>query len=125
MPDSEPTVPVGDDTQLLDQVRALAEDIAAGQAVRANSISHLDPIEMENVRDMRSDRSLREKYALWIMILLGIQIVVADVVFFLYAAKGVHWQIPPVTMSTWLSSVVVQVVGVVLVVTKGLFSKPK
>lgn len=51
---------------------------------------------------------------------MGAQVVVADVVFFIYAyAAG--WHISDRVISAWLGATVVQVVAVALTVTRGLF----
>jgi len=49
------------------------------------------------------------------------QVVCADVVFVVYAARGVHWKIPTAAIDAWLAATVVQVIGIVLVITRSLF----
>jgi hypothetical protein len=58
----------------------------------------------------------------WVLIgaLVG-QLIVADVVFILYACLGVGWNISQPIIGAWLGAAVVQVIGVVLVVTRSLF----
>lgn len=50
-----------------------------------------------------------------------LQIICADVVFILYAIKGVNWEIPTAAIQAWLAATVVQVIAVVLVITRSLF----
>lgn len=45
----------------------------------------------------------------------------ADAVFIVYAWVGVKWRIPPAVISAWLGALVVQVIGVVAIVVKGIF----
>lgn len=53
--------------------------------------------------------------------LLGAQFVVADAVFVIFAWAGRKWDLPPGVIEVWLAATVVQVVGVVAVVTRHLF----
>jgi hypothetical protein len=67
------------------------------------------------------DHGLRQKYADWIIRLLGVQFVIADAVFVAFAWAGRRWDLPPGVIEVWLAATVVQVVGVVAVVTRHLF----
>jgi hypothetical protein len=67
------------------------------------------------------EHGLRQKYADWILWLLGAQFVVADAVFVAFAWAGRGWDLAPGVIEVWLAATVVQVVGVVAVVTRHLF----
>jgi hypothetical protein len=67
------------------------------------------------------EHGLRQKYADWIICLLGAQFLVADAVFVAFAWAGRRWDLPPGVVEVWLAATVVQVVGVVAVVTRHLF----
>jgi uncharacterized membrane protein len=67
------------------------------------------------------EHGLRQKYADWILLLLGSQFVVADLVFVVFAWAGRGWDLPSGVVEVWLVATVVQVVGVVAVVTRHLF----
>jgi hypothetical protein len=67
------------------------------------------------------DYGLRQKYADWILWLLGAQFLIADAVFVAFAWAGRSWELPPGVIEVWLAATVVQVVGVVAVVTRHLF----
>lgn len=67
------------------------------------------------------EHGLRERYAGWILWLLGAQFLVADAVFVAFAWAGRSWDLPSGVMEVWLAATVVQVVGVVAVVTRHLF----
>jgi hypothetical protein len=54
------------------------------------------------------------------LIAVVIQVVLADVAFFLYGFTN-HWHIPAAAISAWLAAIVIQVVGVVMVVAKDIF----
>jgi hypothetical protein len=67
------------------------------------------------------DRELKKKYATWLCWLLSAQLALADTVFVVYAWAGKHWRLDGPVIEIWLGATVVQVVGVVLVVTRHLF----
>ena len=66
---------------------------------------------------------LRSKYAKGLLYLLGLQLVAANVVFCIYAAIGKHWRLDDGVIQVWLAATVVQMVGVVTVVTRYLFPR--
>jgi glutathione S-transferase len=67
------------------------------------------------------EHGLRQRYADWIIWLLGAQFVIADAVFVAFAWAGRRWDLPPGVVEVWLAATVVQVVGVVAIVTRHLF----
>lgn len=67
------------------------------------------------------EHGLRQKYADGILWLLGAQFLVADVVFVSFAWAGRGWDLTPGVIEVWLAATVVQVVGVVAIVTRHLF----
>jgi glutathione S-transferase len=67
------------------------------------------------------EHQLRQKYADWIIWLLGAQFVIADLVFVAFAWAGQGWDLAPGVVEVWLAATVVQVVGVVAIVTRHLF----
>lgn len=67
------------------------------------------------------EHGLRQKYADWIIWLLGTQFVIADAVFIVFAWAGRSWDLTPGVIEVWVAATVVQVVGVVAIVTRHLF----
>jgi hypothetical protein len=67
------------------------------------------------------EHGLRQCYADWILRMLGAQFLVADIVFVTFAWAGRRWDLPPEVVEVWLAATVVQVVGVVAIVTRHLF----
>jgi hypothetical protein len=67
------------------------------------------------------EHGLRQSYADWILRILGAQFFVADVVFVAFAWAGRRWDLPPGVIEVWLAATVVQILGVVAVVTRHLF----
>ena len=74
-------------------------------------------------KDHAQDIGLKRTYALALLIALGIQLLIADAVFVAYAWAGVDWAVASSVMDVWLGAVVVQVIGVILVVTRYLFPR--
>jgi len=67
------------------------------------------------------EHGLRQSYADWILRIVGAQFFVADVVFVTFAWAGRRWDLPPEVIEVWLAATVIQVVGVVAIVTRHLF----
>src|ERR1700712_464537 len=67
------------------------------------------------------EHGLRQMYADWILWLLGAQFVIADAVFVTFAWVGRSWELSSGVIEVWLAATVVQVVGVVAIVTRHLF----
>jgi hypothetical protein len=94
------------------------------QLVQANTAKAADPMGDEAVADSQSNRALKESYArFWKWATLA-QVLIADGLFLMYAWRGEHWKIQPQVMEFWLSATVIQIVGVVLVITHNLFPTP-
>lgn len=74
--------------------------------------------------DSRQNIDLKAIYALGMLILLGGQVYCADWVFIQYG-KGNHWHIPVAAIQAWLAATVVEVIGVVIVITRYLFPARK
>jgi glutathione S-transferase len=74
-------------------------------------------------RFAEQEHGLRQSYADWLLWLLGAQFLIADAVFVAFAWAGRRWALPPEVIEVWLAATVVQVVGVVAIVTRHLFPK--
>lgn len=71
--------------------------------------------------DRQLKLELRRRIGWFALIMTGCQVACADVVFILYAWLGMHWQVPTAAIQAWLAATVVQVIGIVLVITRSLF----
>lgn len=67
------------------------------------------------------EHEVRQDYAKGILWLLRVEIVVANAVFIVFAWVGEKWKLETAVIDVWLGATVVQVVGIVLVVTRHLF----
>jgi hypothetical protein len=102
------------------------EHDTSGAAGLPEQFRHL--AEKERVQEMKlrglfavQEHGLRQKYADWIILLLGAQFVIADAVFVAFAWAGRGWDLPSGVVEVWLAATVVQVIGVVAIVTRHLF----
>jgi hypothetical protein len=72
-----------------------------------------------------ANERLKLRLRKWLAIIAGCaalaQVATADIVFILYASHGRHWNVPTAAIQAWLAATVVQVIGVVLVITRSLF----
>jgi hypothetical protein len=68
----------------------------------------------------QDDLGLRKRVANGALIAMIVQIGLADAGFYLYG-DGNHWRIPAMAIEGWLAATVIQVVSVVLVITRYLF----
>lgn len=66
---------------------------------------------------------LKRKYGKWVLWMMAAQLVMANGVFITYAWVGYDWKIPASVMQIWLGATFVQVVGVVIVITRSLFPR--
>jgi hypothetical protein len=73
-------------------------------------------------RDYEQDIALKKTYARWLLIAMTVQLAVADAGFFWYGIANT-WAIEPIVMEFWLSSAVVQVIGIVYVIARYLFPR--
>ena len=109
--------------QQFQAVRRFAEIVQ--REIRTNQqvgqLESLDPFDSLRRDHLAQRHALRGEFAKNLKFLLVGQIIVADVVFIIYAWVGVKWRIPPTVISAWLGALVVQVIGVVAIVVKGIF----
>lgn len=97
----------------------------AGDAFEDLDRLNLDPHDHEALRgiDHWQDIRLKKSYARWLLIMVAAQLVVADAVFIAYAWAGEGWHLDKGVIQVWLGATLVELVGVVLVVTQYLFPK--
>lgn len=105
-----------------EEIRALARR-AADRPDTVRPTRELTPWEELRQADYRQDMRLREKYANWLLWGLGAELVIVNLLFWLYAAIGMHWRIPSAAIEVWLGATVVQVVGIVAIVARYLFPR--
>jgi hypothetical protein len=79
-----------------------------------------DRHERLNLREHEEKLDLRMKVGKELLFVMKLQMFAADLVFVLYGFWN-GWDIPAVAIDGWLAATVIQVIGVVLVITRSLF----
>ena len=77
--------------------------------------------ELDEFQARRAEIKLRSRFGYVLLGLLVGQVAIADVVFVVFGSVN-GWRIDGTTMQVWLGAAVVQVIGLVFVVVKYLFS---
>jgi hypothetical protein len=85
--------------------------------------SPIDRLDETRAEDYAQDVRLKGRYAMWLLGAMMVQLGIADAGFLLYAWLGVAWNVTPRLIEFWLSATVVEIVGIVLVVTRYLFPR--
>jgi len=89
----------------------------------AAELQSLGPERAAAVEDQLQETELKRTYARSLLRLMFGQLIVANGVFIAYAWVGKDWNLETSVINVWLAATVVQVVGVVLVVTRSLFPR--
>ncbi|MEZ0577300.1 hypothetical protein [Nocardioides sp. MH1] len=88
------------------------------------------PVPKEPYRDRKrehklqrqiDEHDLRKRVAKYTYVATAVQIGIADAVFVMYAWWGVSWSVPTEAIAAWLGATVIQVIAVLLVITRYLF----
>jgi hypothetical protein len=97
---------------------------AIAEATEASTLDKHDQLakELKN-RGLRERLGQRKVYAFGVIGLTGAQLAFADFVFCKYAIEQ-HWDLSSQALDVFLGATVVQVIGVVLAIAKGLFDDP-
>src|SRR4051794_34016633 len=75
--------------------------------------------------DLEQSIKLKRFYGLGILLLMGLQLIVVNAVFVFYSDYGYHWHPPEGVVQIWLTATFVQIVSVVVVITRSLFPGEK
>ena len=109
-----------------DEVQEVLQAGAVRETALPEHLKHL--AEKNQAQEIELKRKFAEQeYDLWktyarrILLLLFGQFLIADTVFVVFAWVGESWHLSTAVIDVWLAATVVQVVGIVLVVTRNLF----
>ena len=92
-----------------------------GQKLPAQTDAELEVLrKTTRVKGEQADLILRKRVANGALIVMLVQIALADAGFYLYG-HGNGWHIPVAAIDGWLGATVIQIVSVVLVITGYLF----
>jgi hypothetical protein len=105
--------------------------MSSGQPLRdvrvedVGDLEGLDPHDHQALHgiDHWQDIKLKKSYAKWLLILVAAQLALADTVFIAYAWAGRSWQLDGGVIEVWLVATLVELIGIVLVVTQYLFPR--
>jgi hypothetical protein len=87
-----------------------------------NRVERLPSTQELATRDKKQDLELKAIYGYLLLALVLLQIVVADVIFIVYA-RHKKWDVDPNVMKFWLAATVVEVIGMVTIVVRYLFPR--
>jgi len=103
--------------------KQLAQEIeAARQEGETKRERMQQEIDAQRERD-KQEIELRRTYARGLLRILTGQLIIADVIFWVFAEVGKGWNLSTAVINAWLAAVVVEVIGVVTVVTLHLFPR--
>ncbi len=101
------------DSQLTEQVLEILH------AIPRQASESLDPLTQQDVSDRVSDRQLKQRHATRFFWLLLAQLSVMNIVF---VFTGIGWlEFPQYLMHLYMGGTLLQIFGVVLIITKHLF----
>jgi hypothetical protein len=89
--------------------------------VQAGEVTPADPLIQQDVHDRVSDRALREKYAWWFVLILVFQLVAMNAIFMAYGYRVLSFD--EVSLRIFMGGTLAEVFGVILVITRYLFSR--
>lgn len=98
-----------------------AEDLLRDAKTVEEKKPYRDRKNDQRLQQRSDEHDLRKTVAGWVYIATAVQVLIADVLFYLYASLGRDWNVPTAAISTWLGATVVQVIAVLLVITRYLF----
>jgi hypothetical protein len=107
---------------ITDEPGNIEDDIGARDPKRRRALS---PEEEAKTKDLTALTELKQRYGKWILILMGLQLAVVNLVFLLYAWLGFDFKPPEKIVQIWLVATFVQIVSVVVVITRSLFPNEK
>jgi hypothetical protein len=104
--------------------RETVDDILGrGGAVKPKVVNELPPERKARLEgdDLEELIRLKRFYGRSVLALMTLQLVVVNAGFLIYSWKGYDWKPPEGVVQVWLSATFVQIVSVVVVITKSLF----
>lgn len=110
-------------TEPSEEERAAVKEVA--RSGRGTSIDELRPDDTQAIAGMDAiqDVKLKKQYADELLKLLRRQLFVTNAAFVAYAWFGRDWDVQPEVMQVWIGATVVELIGIVAVVTRYLFPR--
>jgi hypothetical protein len=94
-----------------------------GEATKPKPIKELPPERKERLEgdDLEELIKLKRFYGRVMLILMTLQLIAVNAGFLFYSWRGYHWKPPDGVVQVWVTATFVQIVSVVVVITKSLF----
>jgi hypothetical protein len=124
-PDPPPSTPTTDAEKLAALASLLRHPLnrAGAAAPPPLGAAPLEQIDDLDYVDRSQDIRLKGMYAVALLVGLASQVVIVDGLVYLYAWQGRDWNLPPSVVQVWIGATVVQIIGIVLVITRYLFPR--
>jgi hypothetical protein len=110
---------------MVEQRRETVDDILrrGGGAVKPKPVDELPPERKARLEgdDLEELIKLKRFYGRSVLALMTLQLVVVNAGFLFYGWKGYGWKPPEGVVQVWLTATFVQIVSVVVVITRSLF----
>ena len=90
----------------------------------ARGFKMVNDLKREKVRKAKQQNELRERFFRWTSILAS-AIIAGNFVLMAYYAHALGGKVPDNVMIYWISSTVVQILGIVYIIARYLFPRPK
>jgi hypothetical protein len=108
---------------LLSSGQSRNDDKQIGRRARRKRRLELMTSEELATESKRHDLSLRKRVSAFALIGVSAELVIANAVFVAYAWAGEHWRVPTDAINVWLGATVIQIIGILYVITNYLFPK--
>jgi len=70
---------------------------------------------------LKDQVGLKRSYGKWLLVMIAVQLIVANGTFMAIAWAGYNWHVSDSVMHVWLAATLIQIVGVVAIVVRSLF----
>lgn len=115
---------------VIDELLAGQRDDKSGQEARriarhARKQRRLELMSSDELatEGQRYDLTLRKRVGIFAIVGVSAELIIANAVFVTYAWVGEHWKVPTAAINVWLGATVIQIFGILYVITNYLFPK--
>lgn len=109
-------------TQLTDQSELIKKLLALKSQGGVTKLDSLDPLTQAQIDDQLADTELKKRYANWFIGILIGQLLVMNLIFIAAGINWLHFE-DPTHLNLFMGGTLAEVFGVVMVITRYLFSK--
>lgn len=104
--------------------RESLDDVKHGEKGEVRDLSDIPPEEPKALLGQALKDQIAQKrgYGRWMLIVMAVQLLIADGIFVTVAWAGYGWRISDSVMHVWLVGTFVQIISVVAIIVRSLFS---